>query len=72
MEPIAEEDGNQAQGFARQLVINMRNYFPFCLQPTTRDFIVEYATATFLSPLHKFVLTEAEILLVKEYLSSKK
>ena len=72
MEPISEEDGNQAQGFARALVINMRSYFPFCLEPRTRDYIVEYATATFLSPLHKFVLTDAEILLVKEYLASKK
>ena len=71
MEPITEEDGNQAQGFARELVNYVRSYFPFCLEPGKREFMVEYAAATFLSPLHKFVLTEAEVLLVKEYLASK-
>ena len=45
-------------------------YFAFCLTPGP-NYLVQYAAATYLSPQHKFVLSDSEVQLVKEYLSSK-
>ena len=66
-----EDRGDQARDFAAELVTYIRDYFEFCLVTDSPGYLVQYAAATFLSPLHQFVLSPAEITMAKEFLSSK-
>lgn len=66
-----EDRGDQARDFATELVTQIKAYFEFCLVTESPDYLVQYAAATFLSPLHQFVLSPIEITKAKEFLSSK-
>ena len=72
LESIIDDVDHSAGPFCGELHKQMTEYFNFILNPNAPDFIDLYYVATYLAPIHKFVIGPSELTIVRKYLEGIK
>ena len=71
LQQIKDDVDHTARLFCGELHKNMASYFDYILNPAAPDFIDLYYVASYLAPIHKFVIGPTELTIVRKYLESK-
>ena len=66
-----DDEEHTARPFCAELHQQMSKYFDFILNPAAEDFNPLYYVATYLAPVHKFVIGNSELSIVRKYLEGK-
>ena len=71
LEPLARDQYDSANAFAREMVAQIESYFSFLLYPDQPEFLPIYWVASFLCPVYRFTITSEEMPVVRAYLERK-
>ena len=72
LESIIDDVEHSAGPFCEELHKQISEYFNFILNPEAPDFIDLYYVASYLAPVHKFVIGPSELAIVRKYLEGRK
>ena len=71
MKPALTNKHHPAHRFAKKLFEQLKSHFAYIYFPQDPEFSPVFLTACFLSPAHKFLVTEELMVHVKDYLKGK-
>ena len=71
LEPIVGDPSDSAHLFAVELKEKIKSQFGYLLYPAADDFQPVYWLATYLSPVHKQVLSQDDVREVEKFIKSK-
>ena len=71
LQAIIDNEEHTARDFCGELHKQLSSYFVFLINPDAVGFLPIYYVASYLSPIHKFVIGPSQIAIVREYLERK-
>ena len=71
LKPFVDDPTDSAHDFASEIKQQIFDQYSFLLMPECPSFLAVYHTTTFLSPIHRQILSDDELLEVKKFLKSK-